>query len=251
MGWQAEATGDSGVRASLGGLDLPQQVFVLHNGSLSFLSDAVRIDRPETTVVSVGVRVYQESSGIESDDFIDLRLQVSADGESYQTLEPFLMIEGTRTGASGGDRTPLEEVLDVASPADGAMVTFTTRSGDVPAGTTHLRVLIEAQNNSNSEYFVFDDLVVFADGGGVVPGDRQSPRVTRVFLDTADGRAMTLEWESEIGARYRVDYRASFEATDPWVSLWESASEASRATFAHDVAAGPRTGFYRVVRLAE
>lgn len=144
------------------GVPLPDQQLLVHSGSLTLITDPVPVSRPEDVVVSVDGRVYQTSSGIESVDTIDIKLQWSEDGDQTFPSEAVLLaVEGTRTGASGNPRTALEDVFAIDDPADGPFVTVTSERGTVPAGSTHVRVVIEAVNNSTSERFVFDHINVW------------------------------------------------------------------------------------------
>ena len=71
-----------------------------------------------------------------------------------------LQVEGTRTGVGASGRQPLEDVFPIDGPADGPLVHFTTAFGQIPPEVTHLQVVIDASNNSNSERFLFDEVIV-------------------------------------------------------------------------------------------
>ena len=118
MGWQTTTTGEVGIRSEIVGVPLPNQALVVHNSALTWTSDIVAISNPEAVIATVAARVYQESTGIESEDFIDIRMQISGDGMAFVDLPHFLSIEGTRLGPSGGTRTPLEDALNVDTAAD-------------------------------------------------------------------------------------------------------------------------------------
>ena len=171
IGWDGPVTGTVGVVSEIvaGGDTVPlgDQQLLVHNGTIDTTTDAISLASPATAVVSVDVRVFQDSSGIENDDYIDICVLTSSDGASFDNEICFLSVEGTREGPSEENpRDPLEDVLDVGAAADGDFVTFTTSAGDIAAGTTHIKIRIEAANNSDSERFLFDNIRVTGSAGG-------------------------------------------------------------------------------------
>ena len=156
---------------------LDSQQLLVHNGSIDFNTDAIAIDSPADAIVSIDARVFQDSTGFENADYIDLCVLTSTDGTTFDTEICFLSVEGTREGASEVDpRAPLEDTFDDDTMANGGFLTFATSAGDIPAGTTHIIVKIDARNDSGSERFFFDNITVTGstgsvDGGGGVVGD--------------------------------------------------------------------------------
>ncbi|MDF1789499.1 MAG: hypothetical protein P1U82_26795, partial [Verrucomicrobiales bacterium] len=129
---------------------------MVHNGSIDLLTDAVAIDSAADAIISVDARIFQNSTGIENSDFIDLCVLTSSDGTNFDNEICFLSVEGTIDEPSPDNpRNVLEDVFNpdaAESPADGDFTTLSTNAGDLPAGTTHVKVRINAMNNSGSEY---------------------------------------------------------------------------------------------------
>ncbi|MFT5402933.1 MAG: hypothetical protein ACI9DF_001764 [Verrucomicrobiales bacterium] len=174
VGWTSQAAGDVGVVSSLvvaeEDIKLTTQQLMVHNGNITLTSDSVTIDSAADAIVSIDTRVYQNSVGIENDDFIELCVLTSTDGANFDNEICFLSVEGTIEGPSEENpRDVLEDTFDTdpASPANGEFVTVSTSAGDIPAGTTHIKVSIRAANNSASEYFFFDNIVVKGSNGSV------------------------------------------------------------------------------------
>ncbi len=152
---------------------LASQQLMVNNSNIDVMTDPVRLDSPADAVVSVDVRVYQNSVGIENNDFIDLCILTSTDGVNYDSEICFLTVEGTIEGPSEENpRNVLEEIFqtDAAdAPGDGPFVRISSNSGDIPAGTTHVRLRIAASNNSDSEFFFFDNIAFTGSTGEVEP----------------------------------------------------------------------------------
>ena len=242
MGWQTTTTGEVGIRSEIVGVPLPNQALVVHNSALTWTSDIVAISNPETVITTVAARVYQESTGIESEDFIDIRMQISGDGMAFVDLPHFLSIEGTRLGPSGGTRTPLEDALNVDAAADASFSTFQSAAGDIPAGTTHIRIVIDAQNNSSSERFVFDNIAIVGEGAGVVPAPTAAPPLSIVV---EPGESATITWESIVGERYRIEYLERLMPGN-WTPLDDLTAVGPTTSFTHNAVVGKPNGFYRV-----
>ncbi|MEM7383567.1 MAG: LamG-like jellyroll fold domain-containing protein, partial [Verrucomicrobiota bacterium] len=176
LGWTGEVTGNVGVVNLIEAGDdetvLGSQQLMINNGSLLLTSDAMSLDDPANAVVSVDVRVFQDSSGIENSDYIDLCILTSTDGETFDNEICFLSVEGTREGPSEENpRDVLEDVLEVdpaEAPANGDFTTFATTAGDIPADTSHIKIKINSANNSGSERFLFDNLIVSGSTGSVI-----------------------------------------------------------------------------------
>ncbi|MEM7387078.1 MAG: hypothetical protein AAF514_19240, partial [Verrucomicrobiota bacterium] len=164
MSWTTEVfDGAPAVVDTLDGTPLPNRTLLFHNTTGVWRSEAINLGGFASPTVSIDARVYQTSSGIESDDHIDLKVRASVDqGQTFSETFTFLQLEGTRTGASGGRRTPLEDRLDISAPANGPFITFQTDIGDIPAGITHLQIEIDVANNSDSERFLFDNIRIDA-----------------------------------------------------------------------------------------
>ncbi len=247
IGWQAEVTGDTSVVDEVAGVPLPNQAYLMHNGSLTLITDPIAIESPSTTTVSIDARVYQESTGIESDDFIDFTIEASDDGVTFTAVATFLAIEGTRTGPSGGDRTPLEDVLEIditEATAVGPFVTFRSSPGAIPEGATHIRVRIDALNNSDSEHFLFDNLVVRGDAPPPTPSPTR-PAVLEIRHDSAQG--VLLEWQSENGSVDKLEFSETLEQAN-WQEIAAIQGDGNLSAFTHVEVQRGRAGYYRVVR---
>ena len=175
LGWAGTVGGNVGVVRSVNVDDvvatLSDQQLMVNNGNVDITTDAVAIDSPATAVVSIDARVFQNSSGMENSDFIDLCVLTSSDGSDFSNEICFLSVEGTREGPSEEDpRGVLEETFEVeteAAPVDGDFVRLSSALGAIPTNTTHIKLAIRASNNSNSEHYFFDNIAVTGTTGSV------------------------------------------------------------------------------------
>ena len=249
LGWKAEGSGtDIGVIDTLDGVELPDKAIYIHNGQLDLLTDRIAITDPANAVVAVDARVYQTSSGIEPQDTIDVVVQTSTDGQNFDGQVSLLAIQGTRTGPVVDPRTPLEDVLDTTAAADAPFVTFATVAGDIPEGTTHIRMAISALNNSDSERFVFDNILLLGTGFEVLATPVVVvPSGFSLINVRHSGSSLEFAWPAEIGKNYEVQFKAAL--TDPdWTVLGSQvADKAIMEISAPDN--GRKEGYYRVREL--
>ncbi|MEM7384776.1 MAG: hypothetical protein AAF514_07500, partial [Verrucomicrobiota bacterium] len=159
---------------------------------------------------------------------------------------------GTRTGASGGPRAPLENILDIGAAADDDFVEARTQPGDIPAGVTHIRIAIEAINTSASERFVFDNLAILGtsggNGGNPVDPDPAPSRPEITGISHLGQTGTTVRWFTEEATSYRVEYHPDLETANGWQILARRTGEGSETSFFHAGSAGRKKGFYRIVR---
>jgi hypothetical protein len=162
LGWSMDvASGSPATVDTLDGVALADRQLLVNNGAFTWRSAIIPLGGFSNTTVRLGARVYQTSSGIESDDYIDFKVALSVDGGNTFPGEVVISeFEGTRTGGSGGTRTPIEDVFDLSAPADGPFVTLESAFGQIPDTATHIQVIIDVSNNSASERFLFDNLIV-------------------------------------------------------------------------------------------
>ena len=181
VGFDSTAAGNASVVSELVVAEeavlLTGKQLVINNGSIDLNTDAIALDSPSDAIVSIDVRVFQDSSGFENADYIDLCVLTSADGATFSNEVCFFSVEGTREGASEDNpRNVLEDALAQDGEANSTFTTVSSSAGDIPAGTTHIKVKINARNDSDSERFFFDNIRVTGSNGGVAGGgaDRAS-----------------------------------------------------------------------------
>ncbi len=255
LGWDGPSNGDVGVVSNLvvgeDEFNLGGRQLMVHNGNIELTTDAIAIDSAGDAVVSVDVRVFQNSTGIENNDFIDLCVLTSTDGVNFDNEICFLSVEGTREGPSEENpRDVLEEVFEVdpaEAPADGDFVTISTSAGDLPAGTTHIKVKVAASNNSDSEYFFFDNIVVSGSNGEVVadvPQPTAGFNVTSITYDAANGGTVTITFESEDGKAYEIQRSPSL--TD-FARLQDVTGTGASTTVEGVLSGGLDAAYFRVI----
>ena len=257
LGWESTAAGDTGVVSSLligeDTIQLSDQQLMVHNGTIDLLTDAIAIDSAADAVVSVDARVFQNSSGIENSDFIDICVLTSSDGTNFDNEICFLSVEGTREGPSEENpRNVLEDVFEVMpeeAPADGGFVRLSTSAGDLPAGTTHVKVRINAANNSGSEYFFFDNIIVSGSNGSVVsepvdPGESDLV-ISAVSYDAANGGTVTISFNGTEGQNYEIQRSPNLEN---FLRLTDAVGAAGGTTTVEGVATGGLDeAYFRVI----
>ncbi len=246
VGWGGPVTGDTGVVAQVIVADAPvalnNQQLLVHNGTLMTTTDAIAIDSPTDALVSVDVRVFQDSSGFENNDYIDLCILTSTDGADFSNQICFFSVEGTREGPSGQDP---RDVLENALPQDdtvgnGAFTVISSSAGDIPAGTTHIKVLIDARNDSDSERFFFDNIAVTGSAGMVGSEVLHGP--TGTISNVVKAGAGAISFDLPEGTTFDVQYSADLE-------MWEVIAADMTGNFEDTDAArnGVATGYYRGV----
>ena len=254
LGWTSTAAGDTGVVNSLvvgeDTIQLTNQQIMVHNGSLDLLTDAVAIDSAADAIISVDARIFQNSTGIENNDFIDLCVLTSTDGTNFDNEICFLSVAGTIDEPDPDNpRAVLEEVFNPdaeESPANGDFTTLSTSAGDLPAGTTHVKVRINAMNNSNSEHFFFDNIVVRGSSGSVVT-DQVDPGTDTLEITAfsiTDGRA-TITFNGEEGKAYEIHRSTNLQN---FARLQDATGVAGGSTTVDNVStAGLEKGYFRVI----
>ena len=254
LGWTSTAGGDTGVASSLvvaeETIQLADQQIMVHNGSIDLLTDAVAIDSAADAIISVDARIFQNSTGIENSDFIDLCVLTSSDGTNFDNEICFLSVEGTIDEPSPDNpRNVLEDVFNpdaAESPADGDFTTLSTNAGDLPAGTTHVKVRINAMNNSGSEYFFFDNIVVKGSNGSVVaePVDPGTSGLEISGFTIVDGLA-TITFNGEEGTTYEIHRSADLQN---FASLQDVTGAAGGSTTVEGVTTeGLGQAYFRIV----
>ncbi len=245
VGWAGPTTGSAGVVAEVIVADAPvalsnRQLWI-HNGTLMITTDAIAIDSPAVAVVSVGVRVFQDSTGFENNDYIDLCILTSTDGTDFSNKICFFSVEGTREGPS--EQNP-RGVLEDALPQDdavgnGSFTVVSSSAGDIPAGTTHIKVLIDAQNNSNSERFFFDNIAVTGSAGMVGDGNGGGPDRPGTISNVVKVGAGSVSFDFPVGTTFDVEY-----STD--LQTWRTIASDVSGNF-QDPDANIAAGYYRGV----
>ncbi|MFT5406165.1 MAG: hypothetical protein ACI9DF_005023 [Verrucomicrobiales bacterium] len=216
VGWAGPTTGNVGVVAEVivanNAVAVDGQQLRLNNGTLMTTTDAIAIDSPADAVVSVNVRVFQDSSGFESNDYIDLCILTSTDGADFSNKICFFSVEGTREGPSAqAPRDVLENALsqeDVVG--NGAFAVVSSSAGDIPAGTTHIKVLIDARNDSDSERFFFDNIAVTG-SNGMVGGDGGSLDRPGTISNVVKASADAVSFDFPVGTTFDVEYSTNLQ----------------------------------------
>ncbi len=203
VGWSGPVTGTVGVVSAFTvaeeSVAITGKQLLVNNGNLNITTDAIAIESAADAVVSVDVRVFDDSSGFENVDFIDLCVLTSTDGTTFDNEICFLTVEGTTDEPNAENpRDVLEDVLDLAGEADGAFVTFSSSGGDIPAGTTHVKVKINAVNDSGSERFFFDNIRVTGSNGSVGGGGGGASFVFDPSFTIPAGTAYDLEYSFDL-----------------------------------------------------
>ncbi len=137
-----------------GGGPITGHQFVVNDRSTELVSEPIDISAYKQVQVSVDARVFQTSLGIEGSDDIDLSMLVSEDGKNYREVF-FFQSEG-----SGFDGKGELEAAGLVGSLDGAFVTLTSPVGRIADTAQSIRVVIDADNDSSSERFVFDNVQV-------------------------------------------------------------------------------------------
>lgn len=157
--WNLRVSSGSGfakVDDTLDGTTLTGQQFVVHTQTIELESENIDVRDYKQVQVSIDARAYQTSSGFENADDIDLSVLVSEDGVNFTEVF-FFQSEGDRSGGKGEIKTAFGAgYLD----ADGGFITITAPVGRISDNINSIRVVIDADNDSPSEWFVFDNVVV-------------------------------------------------------------------------------------------
>ncbi|MCH8922641.1 MAG: tandem-95 repeat protein, partial [Planctomycetes bacterium] len=185
------------------------QQFLINDGEIQLRTDLVDVTSFSSLHVSVGVRTWETSgrSNFESGDFIRVFLEVSDNGQTFN------ITPGTLTGGNNDQLKPLD---------NGGFGAFTTYEVDIPVNFRFVRVGIDAKNNSSSERFMFDNILIEGTprnaNSGLLADDHDADGdvLTAVLVDSphsgtldlnADGTFLYTPLENFIGVD-RFTYRA-------------------------------------------
>jgi hypothetical protein len=154
--------------------------FQIHNGGVTFFSDLIDLRNVGAVNAKIDLRTYDLSSGFEHDDFMRAFVEVSTDGLNFTRVSFF-----DSFGIDGNDNDP----LDALETVDGDLRPFTHFSLSIAADIAALRFGVEAQNNSDNEFMLFDNLLLQlaqypgdTDGNGIVNFDDLNTLLTNYGL---------------------------------------------------------------------
>lgn len=137
-----------------GGGPITGHQFVVHEQSTELVSEPIDIRAYKQVQVSVDARVFQTSTEIEGEDDIDLSVLVSEDGKNYREVFYF------QSEGSGFDGKGELEAAGLVGSLNGPFVTLVSPVGRIADDAKSIRVVIDADNNSSSERFIFDNVQV-------------------------------------------------------------------------------------------
>lgn len=150
------------------------QQFHLNNASIIVTTERIDVRGASDVRASVDLRIWDTSTGFEADDGLTLKVLVSRDGILFEE-QTWIDIRGTAT-------------VPLSKGQNGAFTTYTTEPGFIPDDAASIRIVLEANTNSNNEHLFWDNLR----GGPPVPFRRGDCDVSG-STDIADA-LKTLFW---------------------------------------------------------
>lgn len=144
------------------------KVLLGHNGEFGLVSGKIDLSAVpnESVRVSLDFRTFEDSanSDWESDDYIEAWIEGSADGLSFSRLPGPGIIprtSGDNSKTTHDPSNPESDDLEKLQLPDGASTTFTSPQDlSIPPEIRFIRLHISGRNNSASERFLVDNLVV-------------------------------------------------------------------------------------------
>jgi len=123
--------------------------FHIHQADVALQTELIDVREFVDVQVSVDLRIWDEDTGFENDDEIDLRVATSTDGVAFNEFF-FLQLDGAATDA-----------LNTADElGNGAFSTFTTPPGYIPDDVATLQIIAGATVDAAGEHVFFDNLRV-------------------------------------------------------------------------------------------